>query len=67
MKDIKQRAITVLEACIRLAERPQIPRKVIAARLRRLAREVVRAKQLNPITTQIVMERITKLVRQLER
>ena len=67
MKDIKQRCLVVLEACIRLAEKPgPIPRRVIAARLRRLARDVERAKELNLATRRIVMERTIRLVRQLE-
>jgi hypothetical protein len=67
VKDIKQRCLVVLEACIRLAEKPgPIPRRVIAARLRRLAREVDRAKELNDTTKRLVMERTIRLVRQLE-
>lgn len=67
MVGIARRCIVVLEACIRLAEKPRIPRRVIAARLRRLAREVMRAKELNLATKRAVIERTTRLVRQLER
>jgi hypothetical protein len=63
---IARQCIVVLEACIRLAEKPQIPRRVIAARLRRMAREVERAKELNLATRRIVLERTIRLIRQLE-
>jgi hypothetical protein len=64
---IARRCIVVLEACIRLAEKPRIPRRVIAARLRRMAREIVRVPELNQATKRIVLERTIRLVRQLER